>query len=1234
MAVPGDKNYLTLNYLVYLADKSQAELLNSQNPSGISLSPREASTLYSAPISGIDYGGGAVADPPRIDIVGGYSASSALAIDVRSVDYPANTIPDAFGILRSATNQGPASGPSPFVGGTIAWRGDFLWQGASPATTTNNRSVIRYQQGFELEENEEGANAFLPSFDASRVTGHRGLALRSTANTSGVIYTPPTDVYESQWTQFYIRPRILIAQGEIYRTEGRTGVFTTLGMELDTSGTVLIYHSPGGVKTLLATVGTLPIDAWSRIDIMENFNAQNASTGADAGATWDIYINKSLVASVQSGFTNAQYIFQSTLCRIGLAAGTAGQSIDFDDWTIRAFPTSVLSPVKLDWDSGTHIVPIRGSILASDSSGNWSGTTGPFDAYRSSKSNVGKTASINGSILSISIDEYDPADIQLGIVGAFIGVNNISSTTATGSTVALRGTITVAGVSSPFTFASNSFTMTSLAPSGNTIDVTPLDGNLPVRPDSISIAFTPGTFSGSTTLTCLHGTLACLGTWGTVDDPDGVSTNFDPHQSVYPKLGYTGTNGNVKPAVVAQEQGTYVGNDTVTEISFVTPPSFVYIHRNGFEPAIWHSAMETGRAASNHIVDCDLISRVKTNIDINTKVPTGFTLRICGNDAKTNANGQTYRYIAFCDPGGRFVRNTIATQSDNQLTTVKTTAIKDFQFSPEGGFLHYATNGVSNASTTFYKGVGHTAENASILNGAEAATTCAFSQGGLSIDTNGFALSEDRYILGNLWRSIDNNGDDGAVDLVTYTGDGTGARTITVDLNGRIPALAIVVPHNGTSYHKHAGLTGSNSQIITTGANSTTAITALGADSVTIGATLNANLVVYDVFVISGGATGADSLFFPAATAAAPAGPYVSPDPNGWWLSTEGFTGSVSVIGSTQRPYAPRDWTKLANWAAGGATYLGGFPAASAVFNNHIIYPANGYSIGVDQPPMRIFDGITDRELITIPVTSSAAIPKAILSMLRNGDTIYVSTYDSGTTSADFAGRVFSYNVLANTLTPLGSGFSGGELPYAMCWHMGRLWVGTNKNNGTAGKIYFIRPGIDTDWTTDHNLSADSVGGAVSLASYGGKLYVGSDNAAGSFAKVLVRDTLGAYTTSLTATGGTARVNNGFTYLIVHPDVFGTDQLIAGYWNPDTTAVAKVYKFDGTTWTTPYAGSSGSLRPYILMFKAVDNLYILGGAKDRSAFMMRTDDLTTFTNLTAFLYGPITETIIPTFGVV
>lgn len=349
------------------------------------------------------------------------------------------------------------------------------------------------------------------------------------------------------------------------------------------------------------------------------------------------------------------------------------------------------------------------------------------------------------------------------------------------------------------------------------------------------------------------------------------------------------------------------------------------------------------------------------------------------------------------------------------------------------------------------------------------------------------------------------------------------------------------------------------------------------------------------------------------------------PSDHGWFQSTDKFASSANlVIGDI--PNNPRDWTEIASFATGNAGMLGGFPGTGVNFRNHFIYADGGYTVGTDSPTLRIFDGLSDRTIATLPNTSAGVIPKAIMSMVLVGETIYLSTLDSGSNDTDFAGRVFSFEPLTGTMTQIGADFTGGEVPYALCWHMNRIWCGTNQGSGVTGKIYFFRPGIDAAWTTDYTLSTSSVGGCCSLASYKGQLFVGTDNAAGSFAKVLVRDSLGAYTTSLTATGGTAKVNNGFLSMIVF-----NDNLYATYWNEDTTAVAKIYKYDNTSWTTAYTGAAGTLRPFVSLYVTDGTMIVVGGGRTLTSVVLTTANGTSYTDRTTSLLGG-TSTASPVIG--
>lgn len=355
--------------------------------------------------------------------------------------------------------------------------------------------------------------------------------------------------------------------------------------------------------------------------------------------------------------------------------------------------------------------------------------------------------------------------------------------------------------------------------------------------------------------------------------------------------------------------------------------------------------------------------------------------------------------------------------------------------------------------------------------------------------------------------------------------------------------------------------------------------------------------------------------------------PTVLTDPDGWYASTAAYGGDVLVLNSTSRPAPSRKWTDISAWATSNTAMLGGSPGSACVVNNRLIYAADGYTVGTHYPPIRVFDGSFDRELCRLPPTTTDTIPKAIMSMLAANGTVYLSTFDLGTSNTTWVGRVFSLDLASGALTPLGAPFAAGEMPYALCWHMGRLWCGTNNGIGTGGKVYYFRPGIDTAWTADYTLSTSSVGGAVSMCSYAGKLYVGTDNAAASRGKVLVRSSLGAYTTSQTGTGGTAVVNNGYISMAV----FGSN-LYAAYWNNDATAIAKVEKFDGTTWSTSYTGVSGTLRPFISLVVDDGYLFAIGGGFGLTGVILSTPDGTTWTNLTALL-PESNKTLLPAHGV-
>lgn len=355
-----------------------------------------------------------------------------------------------------------------------------------------------------------------------------------------------------------------------------------------------------------------------------------------------------------------------------------------------------------------------------------------------------------------------------------------------------------------------------------------------------------------------------------------------------------------------------------------------------------------------------------------------------------------------------------------------------------------------------------------------------------------------------------------------------------------------------------------------------------------------------------------------------------APSTNGWWMSIEGFAGSVLVVANS-RPKNPRTWADFVAFATATASMLGGSPGYGCVFENKLLYAASGYTVGTTYPPIRIFDGSFDREICTLPPTPAGVVPKAIVSMLAANGTIYLSTLDTGSDSTNWVGRVFSLDIATAALTPVGAAFTTGHVPYALAWHNGRLYCGTHRQVSTAvGKIYTILPDVDAAWTEDYDLASASMTGVASLLSFQGTLFVGCTAAAGTFAKVIKRATDGTYSTAETGSGGTAKANNGFLSLAEF-----SGSIYAGYWNADTpTAITSIRKSaDGTTWVVSFTGATTTLRPIIAL--VVDNglLYAIGGGSALTAAILRTPDGTTWTNLTAQLPDTL-ETALPVFGVV
>ncbi len=367
--------------------------------------------------------------------------------------------------------------------------------------------------------------------------------------------------------------------------------------------------------------------------------------------------------------------------------------------------------------------------------------------------------------------------------------------------------------------------------------------------------------------------------------------------------------------------------------------------------------------------------------------------------------------------------------------------------------------------------------------------------------------------------------------------------------------------------------------------------------------------------------------------------PSATPDDKGWWLEVSNqefgvggnYQGAAAIVnGST--PANPRTYDELAPFATGSSGMLGGFPGPCGVWKNHLVYAQGQYTVGTTKPPIRIWDGQFDRAISEAPLTSGNVVPKAVVTMLVANGTTYFTTLDSGTDSTNWVGRVFSLDIITGNVAQIGDAIPTGHVPYALVYHANKLWLGTHRQSTAAtGKVLWIRPVADSAWTVDHDLSADSMSSVTSMYSFNGTLLVGCSTTNAGGAKVIARDTSGNWTTSTTGSGGTAKDNNFWPAMATF-----NGNMYATYWNPDTPAVSKIYKFDGTTWSTVFTATVAANKiPYVGLTTDSGYLLAIGGGLTYDAQLQSTTDGTTWADNSVFLtQGSPNATGLPCFGVV
>jgi hypothetical protein len=772
-------------------------------------------------------------------------------------------------------------GNPPQAGGQtlhLVWWGVILFQsndvaGVPPTVPIPQR---RWITGFETSGNfEEGAYTTGLSQAGSRVASRTGegmgIAIRG-SNISLAYQDRYTDQFrtgltpKTSWERFYVRVNNLGTNEYIvWRAYAYNPTNQAIDIRIDTSGTVLIYNGSVGGQTLLHTSSfTFTLGKWYLFDVLIKFAADVADTGR-----FRLYINHVPTVDVTdnsgTGIDNATYHRHSFLGQI--SAQETLWSIDVDDWICADVPEllGVESLNSLDWIYGSHI---RVQRTSSGTLTDYTGTIeminqfmGPRNSDQSAP--VSTTALATIEVLSEETDEYGMPGGIIGPVAFWAGFNVFQGAGGAGRV--------------GYSIAGGAYVYKATAYSGdyNWGGILYNPTGLTVPTSIVPVKFILEHPNSAVSQTVFGGLVAIeyIGVWGKEDDPTfpiDLSNNLFHHNAKYQNSMWAlpPAFSGVPDGPVFAVGGTYVGNDGTTTIDLPAPAHFIWIRGLSGGAGVGAKSFGAGWVANKGLTQ-EVANNYLSRCWMDNTGQTKFT--VTGLAPNINKAGVTYQYIAFCDPGTRFTLDGVFNYPAALSSAI--ISLFDPNFTPQAGFTQTEyLSSVGGTNVLNYKGPGFAGITGGILNGTAQNNWGSFAIGSLLLDSNNVVANRNQANY-SLWRTTDPYGFV-AVQITSYVGDANAFRVINLPLTtGRWPLFALVVPHNANSIFRDPSHTGNNSSVVNTVAtNITTGIIAGGPDQIYVGSTLNANGIIYDVFVILGDTAGWNNGdFYP------PSGPTTGP---------------------------------------------------------------------------------------------------------------------------------------------------------------------------------------------------------------------------------------------------------------------------------------------------------------------------------------------------------------------
>lgn len=362
----------------------------------------------------------------------------------------------------------------------------------------------------------------------------------------------------------------------------------------------------------------------------------------------------------------------------------------------------------------------------------------------------------------------------------------------------------------------------------------------------------------------------------------------------------------------------------------------------------------------------------------------------------------------------------------------------------------------------------------------------------------------------------------------------------------------------------------------------------------------------------------------------------------GFYLTSEGFAdpaltrrgGGVDIIAG---PPMGNYNTTFPNCVGNQVIEKRAITVAGALYYPQDIFNLDT-SIAPTTPSIRRMspDGNVDTAIIHIPDSPSVlalreggpptVIPNhsvwvtALCPEWGNDDALWVAVYDkvsSGSNAGDY-GRVlrltgllsgtYAFETVFDSVTG-GLNLAKHCVPYALENFLGGVWVGIWAGVNTLGAtgVAMIRRAGTTGWETvkSHTFSSDaSASDTICLKTFNGSLFMGEQFRDPSVANAYIwsLNADGTSVQQVQGSGGTAVTPTGW----VSMEEF-QGNLYASYLNAGVQS--KIYKFDGTTWSTVFTASSSAKNIAFILKADGQYLYAFGGERvsTNCAFLVTTD---------------------------